>query len=242
MQRSWFLSKASRAVSQEFRVFFKKEFGLRVRNGHWYREALTHASLQNSLGDTEQANERLEFLGDSILGAVASDLVFFLYPQDDEGVLTQRKSRLVSRKTLNKIGIELGLTPFIHSKFETESIPQTVIGNALEALIGAMYMDHGYRKTKRALRDALMRHGARQILESSEDFKSRLHHWSQVETKELEYEVVEITGVDGNKLFEAVLLVDGHRAAKGSGSSKKKAEQEAARIALEQGEWRHQNE
>ncbi|HBL38192.1 MAG TPA: hypothetical protein DDZ19_03725, partial [Flavobacteriales bacterium] len=85
-QRTWFWSKSSRAVSPEFRGFLKKEFGLRVRNAHWYREALTHASLNNSLDEAEQPNERLEFLGDSILGAVATDLVFFHYPQDDEGL------------------------------------------------------------------------------------------------------------------------------------------------------------
>ncbi|HBL38193.1 MAG TPA: hypothetical protein DDZ19_03730, partial [Flavobacteriales bacterium] len=87
----------------------------------------------------------------------------------------------------------------------------------------------------------LMRYGARQILEESEDFKSKLHHWSQVENKTLEYEVVAIPGAEGDAVFEAVLHVDGLVMAKGSGTSKKKAEQDAARIALEHGEWRHQN-
>lgn len=192
------------------------------------------------LVEGEQSNERLEFLGDSILGAVAAELVFFRFPTEDEGPLTQKRSKLVSRKTLNGIGEAMGLDRFIRSRIGKTPLPSTVVGNALEALVGAIYLDHGYKKTRRVTTDMLLRYGAKAIMEEAADFKSRLHHWAQVEGKEVRYADVEYAGVERSEdeRFEVTLSIDGREIASGSGRSKKVAEQAAARVALERGEWR----
>ena len=236
----WLLNRSLDAVTPEFQWFMKSEFGIRIRNGLWYAEALTHASMSAELADGEQSNERLEFLGDSVLGAVAAELVFFRYPQEDEGPLTQKKSKLVSRKSLNRMGESMGLGRFIRSRIGRQPLPSTVVGNALEALIGAIYLDHGYKRARAAVVEMFMRYGAEAAMEAAVDFKSRLQHWAQVEGKDVEY--IEVG--DGSELaagphrFKVVLNIDGRSVAQGEGRSKKAAEQDAAREALERGEWR----
>ena len=213
---------------------------MRVRNGAWYKQAMTHGSMMCELERGEQSNERLEFLGDSILGAVAAELVFFRYPYQDEGPLTQKRSNLVSRKSLNRIGEAMGLGEFIQTTITQRPLPSTVVGNALEALIGAIYLDHGYKKTRALASSMLMRYGAEEVMEATADFKSSLYHWAQVEGKAIRYEdeseQAPHKGVQG--VHKVVLMVDDRPVAEGTGTSKKEAEQEAARVALERGEWR----
>ena len=237
--RRWFGSRSSNEVSEDFKKFFKRTFGLKVRNGRWYRQALTHGSMVNGLKDSERTNERLEFLGDSILGAVIADVVFFQYPEDEEGPLTQKKAKLVSRKSLNQWGIHIGLSPHVRSTFAPNDLPQTVVGNALEALVGAMYLDHGYEKTKAAVRAAIQEFGAIHLLDDAQDSKSILQHWVQIENKSLDYRVEACTLSTGERGFRANLHIDGVAVAQGEGLSKKEAEQAAARQALERGEWRN---
>jgi len=196
--------------------------------------------MMSELQPGEQTNERLEFLGDSILGAVAAELVFFRYPNQDEGPLTQKRSNLVSRKSLNRIGEAMGLGAHIQTNITQRPLPSTVIGNALEALIGAIYLDHGYKKTRALASSMLVRYGAEEVMEASADFKSSLYHWAQVEGKVVRYEekIVQGTHRQVQGVHEVVLVVDDRPVSEGSGSSKKEAEQAAARVALERGEWR----
>lgn len=238
--RSWRNRWSQGGISPELRRFIKAEFGVRVRNAAWYRQAMTHGSMMAELEAGEQSNERLEFLGDSILGAVAAELVFFRYPQEDEGPLTQKRSNLVSRKSLNQIGESMGLGEHIQTTIPQRPLPSAVIGNALEALIGAIYLDHGYKKTRVLASAMLMRYGAEEIMETTADFKSRLYHWAQVEGKKVRYDEKMVRDDQGREqgIHEVVLMVDDRPVAEGSGSSKKEAEQHAARVALERGEWR----
>lgn len=213
---------------------------MRVRNGTWYKQAMTHGSMMSELQPGEQTNERLEFLGDSILGAVAAELVFFRYPNQDEGPLTQKRSNLVSRKSLNRIGEAMGLGAHIQTNITQRPLPSTVVGNALEALIGAIYLDHGYKKTRALASSMLVRYGAEEVMEASADFKSSLYHWAQVEGKVVRYEEKTVQGTNNQVqgVHEVVLVVDDRPVSEGSGPSKKEAEQAAARVALERGEWR----
>ena len=238
--RNWANRWTRGGVSPEFRQFVKTEFGIRVRNGAWYKQAMTHGSMMAELEPGEQSNERLEFLGDSILGAVAAELVFFRYPHQDEGPLTQKRSNLVSRKSLNRIGEAMGLGDYIQTTITQRPLPSTVVGNALEALIGAIYLDHGYKKTRALALSMLMRYVAEEAMEATGDFKSSLYHWAQVEGKVVHYEEKNAQGTAGQAqgVHEVVLMVDNQPVAEGAGSSKKEAEQEAARVALERGEWR----
>lgn len=237
---TWRLRRRSRALSVEFHRFIKTEFGLRIRNERWYTEAMTHASMSDDLPEGEQPNERLEFLGDSVLGTVAAELVFFRFPEVDEGPLTQKRSKLVSRKTLNRVGEAMGLGQYIRSRIGKSPLPSTVVGNALEALVGALYLDHGYKKTRAAVSAMLLRYGAEVIMEEAADFKSRMHHWAQVEGVDLRYMGTEDSVGDrtAEERFVVTLFIGDREIAKGLGRSKKAAEQAAARKALERGEWR----
>lgn len=199
--------------------------------------------MMSELKAGEQSNERLEFLGDSILGAVAAELVFFRYPDEEEGPLTQKRSNLVSRKSLNRIGEAMGLGEYIQTTITQRPLPSAVVGNALEALIGAIYLDHGYKKTRALASSMLMRYGAEKSMEANLDFKSSLYHWAQVEGKMVRYEDKKARAVEerAQGVHEVVLMVDDRPVAEGAGTSKKAAEQEAARVALERGEWREKS-
>ena len=196
--------------------------------------------MMSELKPGEQSNERLEFLGDSILGAVAAELVFFRFPHEDEGPLTQKRSNLVSRKSLNRIGEAMGLGDFIQTTITQRPLPSAVVGNALEALIGAIYLDHGYKKTRALASSMLMRYGAEEAMEATADFKSNLYHWAQVEGKVVHYVEKNAQDTVGKVqgVHEVVLMVDDRPVAEGAGTSKKEAEQDAARVALQRGEWR----
>jgi ribonuclease-3 len=237
----WARGRKSNEVSKVVQAYIKKTFGLRVRNGHWYRQALTHGSLGNELPDDQRSNERLEFLGDSILGAVAADWVFFHFPEEDEGPLTQKKSNLVSRKTLNKLGRRLGLGEHIQSTFGPDDLPDTVIGNALEAVVGALYLDHGYDKAKAAVVKAILSSTQLRAIEEPLDHKSALQHWAQVEGITISYEVIDLAAQDQETPFPrflAKLMMNGQPCSEGTGTSKKLAEQRAAENAMKQGDWR----
>ena len=134
----------------------------------------------------------------------------------------------------------MGLGEFIQTTITQRPLPSTVVGNALEALIGAIYLDHGYKKTRALASSMLMRYGAEEVMEATADFKSSLYHWAQVEGKAIRYEDKSEQGPNNGvqSAHKVVLMVDDRPVAEGVGTSKKEAEQEAARVALERGEWR----
>ncbi len=209
----------------------KREFGLRIKHRAHYDEALTHASLLDGDETGLRSNERLEFLGDCALDLAIASYLFASFPDDQEGALTQRKSKIVNRKTLNLLGDRMGLPALIRSKMRRKDIQDTVVGNALEALIGAIYLDHGFEKTRRALLRMIKRHGADEKVHQTVDFKSKLFHWSQSRKKRLTFDVVDESSVDGESVYVMQARVDGVVFGEGEGRSKKLAEQAAARIA-----------
>lgn len=218
---------------QTIRQLVRKEFGLRIRKIQLYDEALTHASMLD--GDTTglRSNERLEFLGDTALDLVVARFLYDEFPDEQEGSLTQRKSKMVNRETLNLVGAKMELGALIRSKMRKNDVHSSVLGNALEALIGAIYLDHGYEKTSRAVMRMLKRHGADHKVHETVDFKSKLHHWAQREKVQLAFEVKREYHVKGKTRYDVVALLDEVKRGSGTGSSKKSAEQRAAR-----GAWR----
>ena len=187
--------------------------------------------MMSELKPGEQSNERLEFLGDSILGAVAAELVFFRFPHEDEGPLTQKRSNLVSRKSLNRIGEAMGLGDFIQTTITQRPLPSAVVGNALEALIGAIYLDHGFKKAQRAVLLMLKHYGLDEQVNETHDFKSQLHQWATKRKKKLAFEVLKDDDAAGEERYEIAAKVNGEVYGIGIGRSKKLAEQEAARRA-----------
>ncbi|MDA0303072.1 MAG: ribonuclease III [Bacteroidetes bacterium] len=218
---------------QTIRQLVRLEFGVRIRKREYYDEALTHSSMLD--GDTTglRSNERLEFLGDTALDLVVASFLYQSFPDEQEGGLTQRKSKMVNRETLNLVGTNMELRRFIRTKMRKTDVHSTVVGNALEALIGAIYLDHGYQKTSRAVMRMLKRHGADDKVHETVDFKSKLHHWAQREKASLSFEVVREYHVKGKTRYDVEALIEGVKRGSGTGSSKKSAEQRSAR-----GAWR----
>ncbi len=216
-------------VPKDLNAMLRKEFGLRIRNQSFYDEALRHASMLDGDTSGRKSNERLEFLGDAVLDLVVAGFLFKQFPAEQEGALTQRKSKIVNRKTLNLLGTKLGLPRFITSKMRRSDVQESVVGNALEALIGAVYLDHGFETTRSAVLHMLRKHGAIDKIHETVDFKSNLHHWAQRNKLTLEFRVAREHS-DGSG-YDMEVRIGGKVMGTGFGRSKKDAEQVAARQA-----------
>ena len=233
MIRFW--QRLSRAAQQgpdaDVRSLARREFGLRVKRRSVYEEALTHSSMLDGDKSGLKSNERLEFLGDVVLDMTMANYLYTAFPEAQEGELTKRKSRIVNRKNLNLLGKNMGLHHLIHAKMRREDIHDSMVGNALEALIGALYLDHGIMKTQRAVLGMLKHYGLDEQVNETHDFKSKLHHWATKRKKKLAFEVLKDDDTAGEERYEIAAKVNGEVYGIGIGRSKKLAEQEAARRA-----------
>ena len=218
---------------KDITTLVRREFGLRARARHRgaYDEACTHSSMLDGDKTGLKSNERLEFLGDVVLDMTMAHYLYRNFPEAQEGELTKRKSRIVNRKNLNLLGKKMGLHHLIKAKMRREDIHDTMVGNALEALIGAVYLDHGFDKTRNALLTMLKRHGLEDQVNETRDFKSKLHHWASKRKKKLTFEVIRDDSNGGEERYEIAAKVNGEMLGIGVGRSKKLAEQEAARRA-----------
>lgn len=222
-------------TNEELKVirFVLAEFGYKPQKAAYFIQALTHKS---SLTDHEQlaANERLEFLGDSILDAVVASFVYEKYPEIDEGQLTKIKSRIVNRKSLSAIGERMGIRKhLIYSQGRSINLAG-LEGNAFEALIGAIYLDGGFDKTQRVLKNTVFRKhlNLNKLLEEELDFKSALFIWCQRKKLALEFLLSDEQFIDGKAVYEMTVNINRTAYGKGKGHSKKEAEQAAAKETL----------
>ena len=174
MIRLW--QRLTRATQQgpdaDIRTLMRREFGLRVGQRRSYDEALTHSSMLDGDKTGLKSNERLEFLGDVVLDMTMANYLYRAFPDAQEGELTKRKSRIVNRKNLNLLGKNMGLHHLIQAKMRREDIHDSMVGNALEALIGAIYLDHGFKKTQRAVLLMLKHYGLDEQVNETHDFKA----------------------------------------------------------------------
>ena len=230
-----FLQRLSRATQQgpdaDIRTLVRREFGLRVGQRSVCEEALTHSSMLDGDKSGLKSNERLEFLGDVVLDMTMANYLYRAFPEAQEGELTKRKSRIVNRKNLNLLGKNMGLHHLIHAKMRREDIHDSMVDNALEALIGAIYLDHGFMKTQRAVLAMLKHYGLDEQVNETHDFKSKLHQWATKRKKKLAFEVMKDDDTAGEERYEIAAKVNGEIYGIGIGRSKKLAEQEAARRA-----------
>jgi ribonuclease-3 len=234
---------------QKIRLFFhpkkesyfalKKILGFFPNDISFYEEALLHKS---SFKDNEvkqgafRNNERLEFLGDAILDAVVADIVFKKFKNQNEGFLTNTRSKIVKRETLDRISGRLGLSRLIITSPRSHAQKNHILGNALEAFIGAVYLDQGYRKTYRFIEKRIISAyiNIDALAKVDVNFKSTLLEWSQKYKVQLEYELLEnYTDRDNNPVFESQALLNGLVAGLGTGNSKKESHQQAAEQALD---------
>ncbi len=210
--------------------------GFYPKNLAYYEEALIHKS--SSVGGNNGRyynNERLEFLGDAVLDAIVADIVFKQFPNKDEGFLTNTRSKIVKRDTLDRIARELGLDKLLVSSSRAQSQKSHILGNALEAFIGAIYLDQGYRKTYRFINDKIINPfiEVSKVASKEVNFKSQLLEWSQKMKVQLDYEIIEnFLDKENNPVFQSQALLNGLLAGVGIGHSKKESQQQASKLAM----------
>lgn len=204
-----------------------------------YHLAFRHKSVAVLVKEgAKNSNERLEFLGDAVLGSVVAELLFKKYPYKGEGFLTEMRSKIVSRAHLNQLSGKLGLNELIQYDARMVNYPNkqgSLLGDAFEALIGAIYLDKGYTFTKAFLLNRIIKpHVDIQLLEETEtNFKSRLIEWCQQVGKDVSFIQIENAEGDSTKIFTIDAVVDGEVCGTGRDYNKKSAEKIAAEKACE---------
>ena len=216
---------------------FKTLMGRPPRNLDLYKLSLTHSSSNSRMkGDFKESNERLEYLGDAVLSAVVADYLFKKYPFKDEGFLTEVRSRIVSRESLNNLGKKLGVIQLmkIEGGIDQKQIYSSIFGNTLEAILGAIYLDMGYSFCHRFIINKLIgpNFDLEEIVNSTKNYKSRLVEWGQSNNTPVTFEILEVKDNKNFKEFTAQAFIDGQPHEKGFGHNKKKAEQDAASKTL----------
>jgi len=211
--------------------------GSRPFNLFLYKLALKHNSIaEETINGLKISNERLEYLGDAVLGAVVAEFLFKKFPFRDEGFLTETRSRMVNREALNQIAIKIGLSKIIEREFKGKNLSahKSIYGDALEAVVGAVYLDRGYDFCKKFILKRIIIHfDVEGIITTTSNFKSKIIEWSQKENKEVDFKTLSVTGNQRFKEFHIHLLVGGEVIAEGKGATKKKAEQDASKNACE---------
>lgn len=220
-------------TDKEIRTYFKNIFGFRIRHVNLYRTALMHRSVSglSQIGHREN-NERLEYLGDAVLGAIIADFLCHKYPSATEGSLTQMRSKLVNRKQLGDLAHKLGLSDIVETAGNINS--KNIPGNTFEAVVGAIYRDQGYKRTARILLDHifLVHLDMDTVLEEDKDFKSRLLIWAQHNHHKVVFN--HESEPDAHcELFRAHVSMDGEPLTEAVSNSVKGAEQRAAELAME---------
>ena len=223
-------------MGREPYLSFYKVLGFYPDRIDLYKEAMTHrsSSIRSKKGKWVN-NERLEFLGDAILDAIVADILYKKFENKKEGFLTSTRSRIVQRDTLNKIAVELGLDKIIVSSTRNLAHNTNIYGDALEALIGAIYLDQGYRVAKSFVFETLIKEHINidKVLKNEVDFKSRLIEWGQKNRVDVRFEVTDSSyDAQNNPVFISCVKVADVEIGSGKGYSKKESHQKAAKIAI----------
>ncbi|HMG91483.1 MAG TPA: ribonuclease III [Chryseolinea sp.] len=205
--------------------------GFTPSNLELYRLATVHSSIAKENGTGyKESNERLEYLGDAILGAAVADFLFKKFPFKPEGFLTEIRSRIVNREALNLLARKIGVANIVQFDQKNAHLQQVILGNTLEAIVGAIYLDKGYIRTKKFVIDKLINpnYDVDDLVNSDSNFKSKIIEWAQREGKDVKFEILNVKKGRNHKEFTAQVLVDNEAKGTGYGNSKKKAEQDAA--------------
>ncbi|MDZ4822549.1 MAG: ribonuclease III [Flavobacteriales bacterium] len=230
--RQFFRRKTS--ADLEVIAFVQKAFGIRAQRVEYYLQALRHSSAATKITPgLKNSNERLEFLGDAILDSIVAHYLYNKYPTLPEGELTKMKSKVVRRENLNMIGYSLQLDQQLDLKLGNQDMHDSIVGNGLEAVIGAIYLDKGYHPTRDIVLRLLKQYGLDTRVHDDVDYKSKLHEWSQKYKRTLGFKVVSHINTGGASVYKIAVMIDDKEYGAGQGGSKKSAEQKAARQACE---------
>lgn len=197
-----------------------------------YEMAMTHSSLSGN--QKLSCNERLEFLGDAVLSSVTADYLYSRFSREREGFLTKSRSNLVCRERLNELALQIGLDRYVNACGVAHQHNNYIYGNALEALVGAIYIDKGYIQCRRFLLDRVFSRLAdiESVVKSDKNYKSRLIEWGQKKHIEVEFRLISEEMRKDGVYFVSEVLVDGSVYGVGDGFSKRESQQKAARQAL----------
>jgi len=233
--KAWFFDSPG---NRRFRQKIKAIAAVFPENIELYKLATKHRSIarQNDIG-LRESNERLEYLGDAILGSVVAEYLFKKFPMKDEGFLTEIRSRIVNRDALNIAARNMGIINIVEYSDNRKNrlAYKSIFGDTLEALIGAIYLDKGYKLTRRFIVNKILKqqYDLDLIVNNNPNYKSKIIEWAHRQDRELKFEISEIKGDSHNREFKADLIMDGNVIAHGMGFSKKKAEQDAAQKSCE---------
>lgn len=216
-----------RLIAAIARIVGSKPLNLKL-----YLLAGKHSSIARSFKGIKESNDRLEYLGDAIIGAVVAEFLFSKFPYKDEGFLTEIRARIVNRDSLNQLAKKIGLSnlvEFNHNRKHSHSF-KSLYGDALEALVGALFLDRGYKACRKfIITKLLLNHvDLEEIIKNNPNYKSKIIEWAHKENKDIRFEILEVKGEKHNKEFIAQVFINDNPMAKGTGFSKKKAEQDAA--------------
>lgn len=233
--KRWFSLRSQPKSEKDLSLirFIINNFGYRPKDILLFKIALTHKSVSNTSKNLE-SNERLEFLGDTILDAVVADFLYHKFPEEDEGYLTKIKAKVVSRKSLANIAnsMEIG-NHIVYQKGRSIRLA-TLEGNAFEAIIGAIYLDGGYEVVRKCIHHNIFRLHVdlSSLLEKEIDFKSKLYIWAQKNHLKIDFRTIREDLNDGKWTYEVEVNINEKPYGRGTGSSKKAAEQMASKETL----------
>ena len=233
IKRLLYLAKFKSEKDKKLANSIKIIVGKRPYNLNLYKLAIKHTSLAiENVEGFKESNERLEYLGDAILGAVIAEYLFKKFPYKDEGFLTEIRSRIVNREMLNSLAVKIGINKIVEFDVSKKSSlsHKSIYGDTLEALVGAVYLDRGFNFCRSFILHKLLfpHYDLNQVIQNNPNYKSIVIEWAQKESKEVRFEIIEEKGNSHFKEFTAQVYIDDKPISTGSGFSKKKAEQAAA--------------
>jgi ribonuclease-3 len=219
-------------------VRIKQITGLTPYNLSCYQQSLRHHSTANKIHNSgsKDSNERLEYLGDAVLNSVVAEYLFKKYPYKDEGFLTELRSKIVSRVSLNDLALKIGLSKLVEydkKSMQNINLRNSIFGNALEAFIGAIFLDQGYKKSKYFIIEKLIRFhiDVDKLQQTEKNFKGRLIEFTQKAGMNLDFNVTELTH-GKQKIYKLTVIIDDKIFGEAEHTNKKQAEQQASEKAL----------
>lgn len=231
-----FLNQKKNSGDKNLKSWIKTTTGYSPINLALYQKAFSHSSFSGSKNGVPVSNERLEFLGDAILGAIIADYIFKMYPIKDEGFLTQLRSKIVNGQSLKELALKFGFDYFLKTGLTKEDkIKSSAYGDAFEAFIGAIYLDQGYAKTKQFVITRIVKThlNIEELVSTDLDFKSQLQIYCQKNKLNLEYKLISEEKQGAHKIFVIQAVVNEKPYVKFENFSKRFAEQKAAELTLE---------
>ncbi|MBO4333442.1 MAG: ribonuclease III [Paludibacteraceae bacterium] len=214
---------------------FLTKIGIVPKNIQYYEVAFSHKSVGKKVDGKQVNNERLEYLGDALLDAIAADILYNAYPSKPEGFLTNARAKLVQRETLNKVAVSMGLDKIVVFPSKNQPHNINVFGNAFEALVGALFLDYGYDECRTFFNDVVLARfmNLEKVVSVEVNFKSKLIEWCQKYRAQVDFNLLETKKDDkGNQLFQTMIMINGIPAGTGNGYTKRDSQQKAAQKAL----------